>query len=91
MIHKRTPYRRMTRRTEIARKTHIITDVFCSTVDIPGRYDKGKVSCSCRICRACKTHYGDSNSINSVRVSDRRKIERLNSLINIYEAEIKAI
>lgn len=88
MIHKRTPYRRMTRRTEIARKTHIITDVFCSTVDISGRYDKGKV---CHTCRACKTHYGDSNSINSVRVSDRRKIERLNSLINIYEAEIKAI
>lgn len=89
MIHKRIPYRRMTRRTEIARKSHIITDVFCSTVDVPGRYNKGKVSCSCPRCRANKAHYSDSNSIKSAKVSDRRKVEHINSLIGIYEAELE--
>ena len=77
------PYRRMTRRTEIARKMAILHNVCGVTSETPGYYDKGKISCSCRKCRAMRIHYSPS-------VSEKREIDRMNSSLESFLTETEA-
>lgn len=66
-------FRRKARIGAIAKKKRIL-EAYGNKVDVPGKLNKGKVSCSCRHCRASRTHYGDSNSVKNVKASDLRKL-----------------
>ena len=78
MLHKRTENRRWRNHQKAVRKQNISRHVYgFEWYECLGKYDKGKVHCSCPYCTA-KTNdkfYGSNN----YKASDRRKIEATNA------------
>ena len=55
-------------------------------VEHDGYLDKGKIHCSCPLCRGKEWSVGD-NSIKQLTITDRRKMNRMESQMNEIDEE----
>lgn len=87
-MYRSKSYRRHQRDRVINHKSYIAKHIMYWTEFTPGRFDKGKVHCSCPLCRAkSKQVMGVKNkSINSWKHSDIKKhlsaLDKLNDESN---------